>query len=586
MTLSKLRLRHIDLYQKQKVADDLPSQYPTDWEKLRAAFQRRCRRVLRGVKRSVLKKILPNDPRFRSILRSVPGGVSSAMDFLDIAPPRSKKAMSRLSSTVSDLRAKIDAAQNMTIGEEIRSFVESIAENPRCLLLRLGLSGQPPMTLQDAGDTVGLTRERVRQKQKKFEARVYKTSPFTPTLDRALEMLRPMQYETEGHVRTALRDAGILGTDDNIAMIFAFADLFGRKHPELLPFGNSHLLVPAGSNIELARDLVQQAANDQTRDFGACNVDMLKQALIEGEREEFVPLLPQIIESLDTLEWLEKPNWFRIKRSWSVIRNMAAKILAVSPIININELKDGVQRHHRVLGAPPRRILGKLVELDFGASFDGNVVRVANTYPAENLLAHVEATLYDILKRHGGVMARPDLENEAVAAGVKRNTFYIMISYSPIIERYARGVYGLRGWPVAPGLVESLIPKDTARFRSVKDYGHLADGRLWLYYQLSQNIVNHQYFTVPSAVQSYLKAEYRIVVGNSRSPYTLGFSSGQLRVRGGYLERYGAEVGDFALLLFDSGARTVQITIGGSEILEDFLEASKQSPGEETEAAS
>ena len=57
-------------------------------------------------------------------------------------------------------QALIDA----TAGEDIAVLLSQISERQaKILRLRFGLDGQPPLTLKQIGDEVGLTRERVRQ---------------------------------------------------------------------------------------------------------------------------------------------------------------------------------------------------------------------------------------------------------------------------------------------------------------------------------------------------------------------------------------------------------------------------------------
>ena len=57
-------------------------------------------------------------------------------------------------------QALIDATQD----EDIAILLSQISERQaKILRLRFGLDGQPPLTLKQVGEEVGLTRERVRQ---------------------------------------------------------------------------------------------------------------------------------------------------------------------------------------------------------------------------------------------------------------------------------------------------------------------------------------------------------------------------------------------------------------------------------------
>ena len=67
--------------------------------------------------------------------------------------------------------------------------------------------------------------------------------------------------------------------------------------------------------------------------------------------------------------------------------------------------------------------------------------------------ADTERTMADVLKEHGPILERQRLEDLCTARGLKRDTFYVHLTYSPVIERYAQGVYGLaaplfrQAWP-------------------------------------------------------------------------------------------------------------------------------------------
>jgi hypothetical protein len=58
------------------------------------------------------------------------------------------------------------------------------------LLLRYGLVGHPPATLEEMGQAIGRTRERARQIQDRHSQALRSMRPSWPQLDRALELAR------------------------------------------------------------------------------------------------------------------------------------------------------------------------------------------------------------------------------------------------------------------------------------------------------------------------------------------------------------------------------------------------------------
>jgi RNA polymerase primary sigma factor len=76
----------------------------------------------------------------------------------------------KLSDLISDdsLVEPFDAAFSMTIQETMGNILSNLSEREmRIIQLRFGLSGEAPLTLEETGKLLGITRERVRQIQAK-----------------------------------------------------------------------------------------------------------------------------------------------------------------------------------------------------------------------------------------------------------------------------------------------------------------------------------------------------------------------------------------------------------------------------------
>jgi hypothetical protein len=75
----------------------------------------------------------------------------------------------------------------------------------------------------------------------------------------------------------------------------------------------------------------------------------------------------------------------------------------------------------------------------------------ARTVPAmEEVLSGAEAVVCKILRAHGRPMPLPQLQQSSLAAGVKRENFWRILSFSPVIRRFDREVYGFIGAGPAP----------------------------------------------------------------------------------------------------------------------------------------
>lgn len=166
-------------------------------------------------------------------------------------------------------------------------------------------------------------------------------------------------------------------------------------------------------------------------------------------------------------------------------------------------------------------------------------------------------------------MRRKELEELCVDRGMKRSTFYVRLGYSPFIARYARGVYGLRGAVVEPGLVDSLIsPRRPGRV--LKDYGWTTDGGVWLGFQLSEGMLSNGVFTVPAAMKVFVSGEFRLKAEDGSPIGTAVVQESRAWGLGPFFTRRGGEPGEHLILVFDLAAREAVVHIGDADLLDKF----------------
>jgi hypothetical protein len=183
----------------------------------------------------------------------------------------------------------------------------------------------------------------------------------------------------------------------------------------------------------------------------------------------------------------------------------------------------------------------------------------------------VEKSLIQILREGGGVMSRAELELKSLSAGIKRNTLEVYLSYSPVINRYAPAVYGVRGSDVEPGAVEALRPRQSRR-EVLQDYGWTKDGRPWIGYRLSESTVRSGVVTIPANMKRFVSGEYSMVSEG-------GETFGELNCQGSsawglrpIMERRGLEAGDFLMITIDESKRAALIRYATEELWEPDIE--------------
>jgi hypothetical protein len=199
-----------------------------------------------------------------------------------------------------------------------------------------------------------------------------------------------------------------------------------------------------------------------------------------------------------------------------------------------------------------------------------NLVRASVALDWREILSETEQVLVEILKSYGPVMQRERFEDECLARGVNRTTFYAYLNYSPVIKKHARGVYGLRGVNVPAGLVDSLRPA-SVRGRVLKDFGTTRDGKIWIAYHLSENSVLAGVCSVPSSLSELIKGEFRLLAALDGSEIgTLSTNGDSVWGLQSFFRRKGVEAGDYLVLVLHPPKRMAEAHLGGETLLEQF----------------
>lgn len=395
--------------------------------------------------------------------------------------------------------------------------------------------------------------------------------PFAPRLDAALELVEEMLPARTDDLEFALAGEGIAQAPFDLRGLKTAAEELFRELPfQISRQGNYNFVmgISAGNVAEVirreARRSVEHWGTSTVFDLTARVTDLAGESVDEN-------LVAEVIRMQTDFEWLdEESGWFWLA---SVPRNrlinQVEKIMSVAPRIHISELRDGVRRHHRMKGfAPPKRVLSEMCRRTPGYRVEGHYVLAEPPLDWIEVLAGNEESMARILFQHGPLLTGGQFEKLFVDAGLNRSTFYVYLGYSPIIERYAPQVYGLRGADIPPGLAESLVPK-AKRKRNVQDHGWTKGGEVWIAYRLTDNMIHSGVIGVPAAIKQFVEGEFALSseegahVGTLVAKNTLAWGIGP------FFRRRGGEAGDTLLLVVSPASRSATAYIGNEELLDN-----------------
>lgn len=474
------------------------------------------------------------------------------------------------------------AEEHATLEDELRSLVAracnvrrtSPAErNVRIAIRHFGFDGAGGTTLRQVGDAYGLTRERVRQICLRV-TRAVQCSPYpAPLLDRALKAIDSCLPAEADAVEAELRSRGLTAGTFRMEGIARAAQLLSRKVPFELDVIDGRRMALHPERGRLARRLIH-IAKKTIAHFGVTTTSDIA-GLVEERTSYSVPpdFVASVLVGHAGFEWLDEVGgWFWLRtNAKNRVMSRIRKILAVAESIDISELRSGIARHHDMKGyAPPRRVLIELCRRLPDCEVEGTWVRAKGGIDWRQVLRGTEHTMVQILKEHGPLMQRATFEEFCLGSGMNRSTFYVFLDYSSVIERFAPGVYGLRGAAVEAGVVESLIPQYQPATTVRLDHDWTGDRKVWISYRLSEGMIGNGAFSVPGGMKKFLQGSYVLKAADGQPIGTLVVKENAGWGIGPFFRRRGGEPGDTLLIVFDLKARAAQVSIGDEALLDQY----------------
>jgi hypothetical protein len=515
-----------------------------------------------------------SDPRLRPLLTGVVDPRQSvqeaAMQIHSGATQADDPAT--LARRLDDLHDHIKQLAELPLEEELTGLAIALSDerNGRLFARRYGWDGRGGATLRVIADEYGVTRARVGQicdrviTRRGQSLRIRAKQAWLPATTRVFETIAQSLPTVAATVEARLYESGLTRRGFVVAALPGFAKQLGWTCPFTVEDldGGALLLRPGESGILRH---VRHAARRAVEQWGAATIEdiaaQVETAVGSAVRQDVVTAC---LSALEGFRWLDEADgWFWLTTvERNRLTNRIAKVLAVAGAVRVQELRGAIAREYRMEGfAPPRRVLLALCAQLDGYAVDGDTVRATQPLDWEEVLAIGERTLVRILKEHGGVMRREDLEAACLRAGMSQENVAGRLSYSPAIARLATGIYGLPGVEPEPGLIEALAPTKHGG-RVVQDYGWDSSGRPWVAYQLSEGILRNGVISIPAAMLRFLSGEWelRTAFGLDVGTLVVGDRGSGWGIRH-LLRRHGYELGDVMLLRFDISTRSVSVMV-------------------------
>lgn len=507
-------------------------------------------------------------------------------------PPENLEVLQRLhSEKISKLKKQLYLLSHSTTSSCLEEELLNIANqcgkrNAQIFIQRMGWDGLGGRTLDSVGKKYGMTRERVRQICSKIEKIIKLSNPPTTFTKQAIHYANQNTPNDALTIENGMIEHQITIQYFRIEGLITAAFLLGQQVKfDIEKVGRKKNRLAIDKDLLGATKLIKVTASKHVTHWGAATVsDIISRVEDDYGITIEEPLVSLTLEPLEGFRWLDQSSgwfWFNNGKRNRII-NLIIKILSVSNKLSIDELRGGIMRPYRMRGcSPPKRVLKAICEQSSEFKVKDNYV---SADPALNWKAILEGTnAYDLvtaLTIFGPVLTRSEFETLCLNKGMNRTSFYMYLGASPLIQRYARGVYGLRGAEVSATTIEQLRKKveletstrtkEGFTSRVLQDYGRTPEGHIWIAYKLSDNSVHSGVITVPGSVQKYLEGEFALYSADKIHMGTLKTRNGSAWGLGPFFRRRGAEPRDCMLLEYNLHKKTVSAELGDEDLLERF----------------
>ncbi len=512
----------------------------------------------------------------------------------------------------------------MTLEQELIDIFASTPSqrNREILIGYYGWKDGRQHTLTEVGARFGITRERVRQVCAKLTKRLKTVPVSAPIMDRVLKLISEMLPAPAARIEAELAGQGFTAVGMSLKTVAAAARLLDRPVEFEIVAVHSRIVAQPPSAVsrgshsrgrlchkpsdgrlavrpgqEKAVTAVIDLAKKEAYFHGLTTVERIEQAIArrgsEGKKgtgtfcakhpqgrsgkmylSPFFPgsgqanaeLVRQTVALMEGFHWLDQSaGWFCLS---SIQRHglpkTIDKVLAVSGEVTGEQLYKALSRNRRLWKVPPpENVLLEFCRRMPGVRVEGDRIIADPPRDWKKSLTGVEAKLVAVLKKHGPLMERGEMEDLCVGDGMNRFSFHAFVSWSPVIAQFGHSVYGLLGAEVSPEQVEEVLARrraDRADRRVLDGHGRTADGKVWLQYRLSKAASTYAVITIPAALKKTVRGRFKFLDADGREIGTLATKDGRAWGLGAFLRKNGARIGDRIKLTLDLKKRTAAVT--------------------------
>ena len=570
------------------IVPSIPGGPPPEIDRNKVLFE-----VYKQAEGLVIDEISSRDPRFRDVMPPGTGTLSDRLERLSTIAEQDLfvRETNILSVALPKIKRRADELAAEPLDVALRKLFESLSslkgDRLEALIERFGWGGKPPITLEEAGQRLDITRERIRQIQNAIYRKFPDHPLFLPQLRQAISSLTAFAPIKIDVARLYLKTEGITTTAFDTKSVIAAASDCGIECAIQVQVVRGQKLVVSKKH-KAAAEALMKFARKQAGASGATNISEVVEQVLQKGFEITEEKARRLLKAHKAVSFLSE-DWFWIPSipvGRNRLRNVARKMLAVTSPMSIMDIRGGLRRVYFFRNSvgtarswpfrvPPSIVLSEFFKQhpEFDIDEEGRAYAVEKLdYRTE--LGTADQIYVDSLRSTAScVLDRQSLLRDR---GLNDSTFSVATTYSPILSHVDLNIWTLRGVDVNPAAVEALRAANALRPREkrLQDYGWTTDGRIWIATRIPE-LYESYVCGCPGAVVRFLQGRRFRALGEDGLEYgTIGFSESPSTSYGynPFLHRVGAEQGDILISEFDLNADIVTLKIGDFELLDSMDE--------------
>lgn len=444
----------------------------------------------------------------------------------------------------------------------------------KAIAMRVGTKGEVA-TLDEAGDAIGVTRERVRQVMTKLQPQL-----TGMTISRAKEIAETLvaRSPVPEPIGRRLARSGMTRNTLTGKAFLNILKLTGTSPSELV---GTDLVRVDDWLVELSDVPVMKAvsmAKKHTSSYGMTTVEEIRQALASPGSALDATGIRRVLKRETSIKWAGEWLWVEKENDGlhaNRLVNTARSILSVNSPQTIVSIQEGAHRmwKFRQLDILPS-IAAMRVFFEESPYFivENGLARPIEPLDYHDLLGGTTATMIDILKGSPyQVMDRQSLAEACDDAGISKGTYGIWTTYAEWMERFGSNVWGLRGSSPNPAAVEAIREAARARLKAEprrKSWSWTVDGRITQTMDVTTSFMNSGVMSFVPGIQSLLAGRSLTAMFDGEKVATVKLGDDHSFCWGWHpaISAIGAKRGDVLCITIDVAAKLAELQVGNQDL--------------------